>query len=470
MSSLELTVGETSVPYGDRFQVTRKLSDTTDWSLSAREDLRELEPDAGGAYAGVFNERAYASDGTTYAKVLEVTGTDADGAAFTLPNGIPDGYSWQIRGGDIDGSFTWRGKGIASKLYRPRLSLPTVISTVSTPLYVRDVLQTIFDAYGITASVNGVSPNYLVPRMQMQDSSPIDWIRQLLEVTQAEWYEDEDTFVCFQPDWEGTGPVDFTYSTDELELRELSSEVSAVVEFANHLTCRRADDTGGVIGRADASGAAFGRQSAVTFDSPVPLQSLSWSKKLQLVGQLSDFYIYGPDGPPTPIDARELKAPAPPVTLGSMAHSVDFAFGAFTGGPIGATSGSYSIEFRGDTSGGIYADDVTSLIVENTASIESGAGRIQDVLGPNPLIADETTLQTWGERVLFKRSRQAVRVAATLWPANYSLRPGHVVEIDDVSKSQTYRVVVQEVTQSFGADEASRVTTFSGVQYVSLAS
>lgn len=467
MSSLNLSVGEASVPYGDRFQITRKLSDSCDWSLSAREDLRELEPDASGTYAGVFNERAYASDGMTYSKVLEISGTDYDGNAFTLPDGIPDGYSWQIRGGEIDGQFSWRGKGIASKLYRPRLSLPTVLSTVAEPLYVRDVLQTIFDAYSIDANVSAVSPNYLVPRMQMQDSSPIEWVRQLLEVTQAEWYEDGETIVCFQPDWTGESAADYTYSTDELELRELSSEVSAVVDFTNYLTCRRADDTGGVIARADASNAAFGRQSEVTFDSPVPLQSLSWSKKLQLVGQISDVYIYGPDGPPTPIDARELKSPAPPITTGSMAHSADFTFGAFTGGPPGATSGSYSIEFRGDTSGGIYADDVTSLVVENIDSIESGIGRIQDVLGPNPLIADEATLQTWGERVLYKRSRQAVRVSATLWPANYNLRPGHIVDIDDVTKGQVYRIVVLEVTQTFGNDEASRFTTFSGVQYVS---
>lgn len=463
--TMTLSTPAGNVPYGDSFSLTRKMSDTTDWGLSTKEDLRELEPDST-EYTNVFDENAYDVDGITYSKVLTISGTTEANVPWSLPSGVPDSYGYQINAGDIDGSFTWRGKGIASKLYRPHLSLPSVVSTSTTLVRVRDVLGQIFSAYGITYDVSGVTPNYVVPRMQMQDGSPIEWVRQLLEVTQAEWYENDTTVVCFQPDWSGSG-TDYTYSTDEVDLRGMSLSTSAVVDFSNFIVCQRADDTGGVIARADKTDATFGRQGFVSFDQPVPVTTLNWSKKLELMGLLSDFYIYGEDGPPAaPIDARELRGVVPTLQSGSMAHGVEFTFGAFVGGTPGVTSGSYSVEFRGDNSGGVYTDDVTSLAVENTESIASGRGKIQSTLGPNPLIADQSTLQTWGERVLYKRSRKQRRVSATILPANYDLRPGHVVTIEDAYKGTSYRLVVMSVSHNMVADPSGRTTSFEGLQYV----
>jgi len=462
---MSLTVGSTAVPYGDTFQFTRKLSDSCDWSLNVREDARELEPDASSSYAGVFDENAYSSDGLTYAKLLSTSGTMSDGTAWTLPTGVPDSYSYQVRAGDLDAAFTWRGKGIASKLYRPHLSLASIISNSGSLKRVQDVLAYIFSAYGIACDVSGVEPNYVVPRMQLQDGSPIEWVRQLLEVTQAEWYEDGSTIVCFQPSWSGTG-YDWSYTTSEVSLREVSTQVSAVVDFSNYITCQRADDTGGVVGSAEKQNATFGRQGLVTFSTPVPLLKLHWRTKLEVGGFLSDFYIYGPDGPPArPIDCRVNRGAAPPLQSGDVAHSVEFTFGALVG-QVGVTAGSYSIEFRGDTSGGVYEDNVTSLVVQNSASIASGRGTIKSTLGPNPLIADSTTLQTWGERVLYKRSRKAMRISASLWPANYDMKPGDAVRIVDVQKGTTYRIIVQSVNHTLTADEVQRTTTFEGVQYV----
>lgn len=462
--SMTLTVGSTVLPYGDGFSLTRKMSDTTDWSFSTRQDAREFEPDAG-TYPNVFDENAYATDGTTYAKLLTITGTMPNGSAWSLPTGVPDSYSYSVRAGELDASFSWKGKGIASKLYRPHLSLPSVISGGSSLHRVRDVLASIFEAYGIDHDVSAVEPNYVVPRMQMQDGSPIEWIRQLLEVTQAEWYEDDGRIVCFQPAWEGSGQ-DWTYTTAQVALREITTNVSAVVDFSNYITCQRADDTGGVIGTADKQNATFGRQGLVTFSAPVPLLSLSWRIKLELNGQLSDFYIYGQDGPPAaPIEVRAARGERPTTQAGSMAHSVEFTLGAHVN-DVGALSGAYSIEFRGDSTGGVYQDSVSSIVVKNTDSIESGRGTIRSTLGPNPLIADQSTLQTWGERVLFKRSRKAVRISGGLWPANYSLKPGQVVRINDLQKGTSYRVVVTSLSHTFSADETQRVTTFEGVQYV----
>lgn len=466
--SMTLDVDGTAIPYGDSFSMTRKLSETNDWSYQSREDLRELEPDAS-EYANLLDENAYDVDGITYTKLLSVSGTTDAGAAWSLPAGVPDAYSYSISAGDIDGSFSWRGKGIASKLYRPHLSLPSVVSTSATKVRVRDVLGQIFDAYGIGYDVSGVSPNYVVPRMQMQDGSPIEWVRQLLEVTQAEWYESTaGSIVCFQPTWSGSGS-DYTYDTDEVHIRSLSAGSSAVVDFANYVICQRADDTGGVLARADNTNATFGRQGYIAFSTPVPVNSVSWKRKNEVMGQVSDFYIYGSSPPPaSPIAVWEAKGAVPPTVYGPTAYGVEFTFGAFTGGPPGATAGSYSVEFRGDNSGGVYEDSVTALVVQNTDSIESGRGRVQTTLGPNPLIADQSTLQTWGERVLYKRSRRQLRMTVTLHPSNYALRPGHVVTINDSHKGTSYRLVVLSVSHSLVADASQRLTTFEGVQYVAV--
>lgn len=464
--SMTLSTPDGNVPYGDALTYTRKLSDTCDWSMSVKQDLRELEPD-GADYPDVFNQNAYDTDGVTYAKLLSLSGTDDSNNAWSLPSGVPDAYSWGINGGEIDASFTWRGKSTAAKLYRPHLSLPSVVSTSVASVTVRDVLGTILDAYGLSYDVSAVSPNYVVPRMQMQDGSPIEWVRQLLEVTQGEWYEDNNgSIVCMQPDWSGSG-ADYTYETDETHLRGYSVSVNAVSDFANYIVCQRADDVGGVIARSDKQDTTFGLQGVIEFENPVPVTSITWVRKLELLGVLSDFYFYGPDGPPAaPIAVRDNRAPAPPTQAGTEAHSVQFTFGAYPGGPVGVTKGSYSVEFRADTTGGIYPDTTTSIAVQNTTSISSGRGKVQTTLGPNPLIADATTLQTWGDRVLYKRSRTAVNVSATLNHLEMGLKPGMAVKIHDVLKDKNYRIIVRSVSHNLVPDRNSRVTSFEGVQYV----
>ena len=82
------------------------------------------------------------------------------------------------------------------------------------------------------------------------------------------------------------------------------------------------------------------------------------------------------------------------------------------------------------------------------------------------MCSSDLTLQTWGERVLYKRSRKAMRITASLWPANYDMKPGDAVRIVDVQKGTTYRIIVQSVNHTLTADEVQRTTTFEGVQYV----
>ena len=124
------------------------------------------------------------------------------------------------------------------------------------------------------------------------------------------------------------------------------------------------------------------------------------------------------------------------------------------------------MEFRADNSYGVYSDETTSLVVQNATSIASGRGKVQMRLGPNPLIADSTTLQTWGERVLYKSSRKRVEVHATIHPADYSIRPGHRVRIQDAQFGTSRIYTVMQVTQQLTASEADRLTGLSLVAYV----
>lgn len=460
MTGLTLTI-----PYGDALAFARKLSDTSDWTYSVRDDERELNPDAtSGTWSGILNGRAYAADGTTYNKRLRVYGLH-DAVAYQLPDGIPDGGNYTLVEGDPDESLVWRGKGVGAALSKKKISLPTVTSTVGGEVYAQTVLASIFASAGITADVSAVLPNYLVPRMTLQGGTRLEYLTQLLEVVQGEWYENETGIVCFVPDW-ATESYDYDYSTADVGLREVQAVDSGPIEVANYLTVQRADDTAGVIGKGESGPTAvpFGRQAPITFDTPSPVLSVSYDVKHQLGGEVSDVYFYDAVG--GVIDARACKGAIPEFDgSGTTAYSSDFDLGEALWNP-GAEEGTYLVEYRADASGGIYPDTTTSLIVQDAASIASGVGRHHDTLGPNCLIADEATLQLWGERSVYKRARRPVRRQGTLFPANYNLRPGHRVRVYDAQLEVYLTLTVTQVAHTIVPREWDRTTVFEGIRYV----
>jgi len=511
--------GTQTIPYGDSLTVTRNLGATTDIQYAVRDSYRELNPDApDGDWAGVMDDKAYESNGQTYAKSLQITVTE-DAGSWVLPHGVPDAYGYGLNAGDPHEQFTWKLKGIASKLYRPKLSLPTVKSTrtaatdaaswsssttyeagayaasadkvweslaadnldhvpATSPdwwrevatgrlYYVRDVLGMVFDAYGVPYDVSGVTPNYLVAHMPMQNSAPVEWVKQLLVPVKGEWFEDADGIVCMVPAnivalSESTSYVR-DWTTEQVKLRNLQFDQSAVVDYCNGLTVQRADDTGGVLAAVDQRGATFGRQGLVTLSQPVPVMSLHFTR-WENVGKISNIYIYGPAGPPAPpIDARELNGAAPPVLqAGTMAYSFDFTFGAWNGSPVGATVGDFSLKAYGDNSFGVYADSDTSIEVGVPPS-ERGA--IRDTLGPNLLLADRSIMQTWGDRELYTRSRQGKKVGGTIDRGDYGLCPGDRVRITDVKFNRARIYTVTQVQHAFPNNLQDRVTTFQAVTY-----
>ena len=456
------------IPYGDQLSVTQRMSETCDWTYSARDDDRFLDPEGNSDWAGYMDDRAYASDGLTYAKRLVVGGT-LDGISWGLPHGIPDDYGYALEMGDPDSQFSWKGKGIASKLYEDHLSLPSLISTASNKYHVQDVLASIFTAYGIQYDVSAVEPNYVVPRMIMNDGQPISWVKALLEPTQGAWYEDGGRIVCFQPAYTGTA-YDRAYDTAGGVVRRLQCQRSAT-KVVNCLTVQRADDVGAVLAQAD--GKTFGR-STVTLSTPVSLDSLHWVRRSVVGGEVSDFWIYDNPPPSLPIAARECRGTPPTTIGGTTARSVSFTFGALSGAPP-SSSGSYSLQFRGDATGGVYEDTVTSLVRQDDFSINSGIGKKVDALGPNPLICDQTTMQVWGDRTLVTRARRPYRTS-WLIPFDPWLRPGMRVSLLDHHRNWqstdpaarytvTRYLVVEQVTHSIVPEPYQRTTAFQAVEY-----
>ena len=459
--TLSLSVGGQSLDMALALDITMREGQTLDWTLTLSDEDRALEPDAVGTpWSGVLDDKPWDPSGTAIVKWLDASGT-LDGVPFSFPRMIPDHYGYGLAQGQIDDTYTWGGVGPALPLYREDQTMATLVSSGGSTYTLHDVVSSTCSAYGVTADTTALLPNYTVARHQRQASQPIQWLQQATEATQAMWYESGAVIVYYIPDL--TAAPSRTYRTDEAIVRTVQVSQQQV-RIVNQVVVSRADDVGGSLATLEQT--TFGRSSYVTFSQPVPLASLTWRRIVEAIGVASDIYIYGSLPPPAlPIAAYELRAPAPPLIGGAIAYGVQLTFGATLSTPTGATAGTLRLEFRGDTSGGVYSDSTTTLTLNDTTSQGSGIGIHRQSYGPNPHIADATTLQTWGERIL-ARSAKKQRVYSIETSLDPWLRPGMTVDLVDVQPGLTRRLYLTEVRHHIGTTWADRRTSMTGVQYV----
>jgi len=460
--TLSLTVDGRSIDMALSLDITMREGQTLDWVLTLSDEDRLLEPDAvGTSWSGVLNDKPWDATGTQVVKWLDASGT-LDGQAFSFPRLVPDHYGYGLAQGQIDDTYTWGGVGPALPLYREDQTMPTLVSTGGSAYTLHDVISSTCSAYGVTADTSALTPNYVVARHQRQASQPVQWLAQVVEATQGMWYELGAGIVYYVPDL--TASPTRTYRTDEAIVRSIQV-TQQQVRVVNQIVVSRADDVGGSIATVEQTN--FGRSGYVTFAHPVPIASLTWRRIVEAIGVASDIYIYGPQAPPAlPIGCAELRGPAPSLQGGSTAYGVQLTFGATSSTPVGATAGTLRMEFRGDTSGGVYADTTTTLTLNDTASQASGIGIHRQSHGPNPHISDASTLQTWGERIL-ARSGKKQRGYSIEVPLDPWLRPGVTIDLIDVQPGLTRRLYVTEVRHRIGTTWSDRRTTLQAVQYVS---
>lgn len=443
-----------SVP-AQQFDVSLGESKTTEWTLAINDKGGIYNPEAvGTAWSGWLDNRAYdASDG--YVKKLYASTTLAD-MPHQFPTGIPNAYGYGISPGDPKYRFRLSGRGIAAKLFKDDRDLPSVISKHSDLWTVQRVLADTFAAYGVSADVSGVSPDYVVARLQRNGGQPMSWIEGLLEVTQGAWREEGERIVCYQPQL--SGGYHRVYDLSSTVIRQIGVDVSST-EVVNRVVVSRALDQGAVL--ATVEGTNFGRYNA-TFSKPVRTTTVNYTRRVETGGILSDFWFYDKPPPSLPVMVRDPRGPVPATIGGDVVRSVEFTFGAYAYTAPGATSGNFRIDFKGDDEQ-LFPDDDLTMIINDTAS-QAVHGIRSKTLPPNPLIADRVTLENYGRKFLERAARQARR-ASWVVPYDPLLLPGmRALHIDSMLKS-IRTVYIEGVSHVMSSDPGTRQTSYQSVEY-----
>ena len=115
----------------------------------------------------------------------------------------------------------------------------------------------------------------------------------------------------------------------------------------------------------------------------------------------------------------------------------------------------------------MYADTTTSVVRRDDTSIASGKGIFKDVLGPSPLPCDVATIQNWGDQYLLRHACDQRKSAWEIFPQDTGLHPGMRVQLTDAALGITHVILVWDVTQKMVASQPDRVTTFTGIEYIS---
>lgn len=61
------------IPHGASLSYTLHESDTSEWTFTAENDSRTLNPENSGTWSGWLDDLTYRSDGVTYAKTLAIS-------------------------------------------------------------------------------------------------------------------------------------------------------------------------------------------------------------------------------------------------------------------------------------------------------------------------------------------------------------------------------------------------------------
>lgn len=446
-------------------QITLNESAPAQWQLQILDDTGYYHPKkVGGEWEDWMNDKS--------GRKLLVN-VSWGGASWQFV-GIGKRYGHTRNSSDGRINFTWGGLGPTERLFRKARTEETLRSDsqAANPITNKDVIASTCDLYGQPYDLSRME-EAPVRVQHRQDGRPADWSQAAFETpTFAEWREEGETLVAFQPDYTGS-QVHWTYNASTVVFEENLD--STIPDHVNTVDVRRASEAktpppGAGVGVGDENDNVvkvfdFGPQGPITFDPP--MNGLMWRQLVQSNGIHSDFIARNKDG--NVVGVYEVRGGTwPDFLLASGARngiaSIEWTYGA---APGFLGDGAYSeIEFFGSQGNapGEVEDTVYTVTVSDDTSVADDGGEFRLELSPNPLLWDSEWMAVYGERYLYRKGRERDPITIRV-PFNPLACLGDGVKIVDLILGTTEIRYVKQITHSIADDVGQLFTRFLLVKY-----
>lgn len=196
--------------------------------------LGKYRPNGGSLAPKFFGDNINANYGVRRYLTVEVGGF---GDSYTGPFFLPSSYTWSYNNGFP--IATVRGYDFSHRLMLSDQSMDDFIN-----MSCHAIIRAILKKFGIS-SVRLAFQDYHVFQFSPKGGTPLDWIKQLLWVRQAEWYWDAGTFIAKDRGYKGSGGSEWVLE-DFIDLDNFEYTVDTQ-ELRNEFVVRRVEKAGSAL-------------------------------------------------------------------------------------------------------------------------------------------------------------------------------------------------------------------------------